>query len=183
MRTVSSNQLRFHPRDGNMVACAVGNQLYVIDIHRLKGDNNNNNMDGIKTIQTSDSKNITSLDWSSDGNFLVTCSEGLIAVYDTVHWKMVNSHSLQGKTASCAFVNHESNGSTDKLQVIFGEYEAIYIWQCSVPGAQPKRTGSQPGLVAALACSTTSTFPMDGTTMVASASHNTKDKNLMLWSI
>lgn len=179
MRTVSSNQLQFHPRDGNMVACAVGNQLYVIDIHRLKGDNNN--MDGIKTIQTNDSKNITSLDWSSDGNFLVTCSEGLIAVYDTVHWKMVNSHSLQDKTASCAFVNHES--STDKLQVIFGEYEAIYIWQCSVPGAQPKRTGSQPGLVAALACST-NTFTMDGTTtMIASASHNSKDKNLMLWSI
>ena len=177
MRTVSSNHSRFHPRDGNMVACAVGNQLYVIDINQCKGDNS---MDGIKTIQTSDSKNITSLDWSPDGNFLVTCSEGLIAVYDTVHWKMINSHSVQGKTSNCAFVNHESNCSTDKLQVIFGEYQAIYIWQCSVPGAHPKQTGSQPGLVAALACSA---FTMDGTTMIASASHDTKDKNLMLWSL
>lgn len=114
-------------------------------------------------------------------------------VYETGQWKLVNRHTATDKISACAFVmptsgnNSNSNGGVDssaagvtgaeKLRVVYGSYEAIYVWQCSVPGSQPKRAGAQSGMVTGLACINT-----NGQTIVASASHN-KEKNLMLWTL
>lgn len=166
--------MRFHPRTASILACAVGNQIYIIDITSAKNSTNigNDNI-GIRTINTDHGKNICSFDWSSDGSFLVASSEDKICVYETSHWKCVTSQMSQ-KISSCAFIH----GSTDKLQLLYGGYQDIFLWQCSIPGAQPKKVGAQSGTVVSIAC-----CPVAGQTVVASASHHPKEKNLMLWTI
>ncbi|OBZ81468.1 Transcriptional corepressor LEUNIG [Choanephora cucurbitarum] len=170
----SPNPMRFHPRTASILACAVGNQIYIIDITSAKNSTNaGNDTIGIRTINTDHGKNICSFDWSSDGGFLVASSEDKICVYETSHWKCVTSQMSQ-KISSCAFIH----GSTDKLQLLYGGYQDIFLWQCSIPGAQPKKVGTQSGTVVSIAC-----CPVAGQTVVASASHHPKEKNLMLWTI
>jgi WD40 repeat protein len=176
----SPNPMRFHPRTASILACAVGNQIYIIDITSSSPTNNNttkptaaNNSDnmGMRTITTDHGKNICSFDWSSDGNFLVASSEDKICVYETAHWKCVMNHIPQSKISGCAFINGSKN-------LLYGGYQDIFLWQCGIPGAQPKKAGSQSGMVVSIACSSSG-----GQTIVASASHHQKEKNLMLWSI
>jgi WD40 repeat protein len=165
----SPNPMRFHPRTVTVLACAVGNQIYIIDITK-----NNSGDNAIRTITTDHGKNICSFDWSADGNFLVASSEDKICVYDTSHWKCVMSHIPQSKISGCAFIN----GINEKLRILYGGYQDIFIWQCGVPGSQPKKAGTQSGMVVSIACCS-----IGGQTVVASASHEPKEKNLMLWSI
>lgn len=164
--------MRFHPRTASILACAVGNQIYIIDITSAKANSNNDNM-GMRTITTDHGKNICSFDWSADGNFLVASSEDKICVYETSHWKCVMNHIPQSKISGCAFVN-----GGEKLQLLYGGYQDIFLWQCGIAGAQPKKAGSQSGMVVSIACHSVS-----GQTIVATASHHQKEKNLMLWSI
>lgn len=172
--------MRFHPRTASILACAVGNQIYIIDItsssstpssSNTKNSNANNNADhmGMRTISTDHGKNICSFDWSSDGQFLVASSEDKICVYETAHWKCVMNHIPQSKISGCAFINGNSKS------LLYGGYQDIFLWQCGIPGAQPKKAGSQPGMVISIA--------VNGQSIVASASHQQKEKNLMLWSI
>ena len=168
----SQNPLRFHPHDGNRVACANGTQLFVVDIASAKPSASGAS-EGIKSIHTKDSKNISSMDWSQDGNYLVTSSDELIALYDTIHWKMISGQTIQAKVNSCAF----TRGDTGKLRVVYGDYEAIFIWECSISGSQPKRAASQSGTIQGIACAV-----VDNTQVVASASSHHKD-NLMLWTL
>ncbi|KAG1469347.1 hypothetical protein G6F56_003307 [Rhizopus delemar] len=165
----SPNPMRFHPRTVTVLACAVGNQMYIIDITK-----NNNENNAIRTITTDHGKNICSFDWSADGNFLVASSDDKICVYDTAHWKCVMSHTPQSKISGCAFVN----GGNEKLRILYGGYQDIFIWHCGVTGSQPKKAGLQSGMVVNIACCS-----VGGQTVVASASHYQKEKNLMLWSI
>lgn len=160
--------MRFHPRTVTVLACAVGNQIYIIDITK-----NNTGDNAIRTITTDHGKNICSFDWSADGNFLVASSEDKICVYETSHWKCVMNHIPQSKIAGCAFMN----GGNEKLRILYGGYQDIFIWHCGVAGSQPKKAGSQSGMVVSIACSSNG-----GQTVVASASHHQKEKNLMLWS-
>lgn len=164
--------MRFHPRTASILACAVGNQIYIIDITSAKANSGNDNM-GMRTITTDHGKNICSFDWSADGNFLVASSEDKICVYETSHWKCVMNHIPQSKISGCAFVN-----GGEKLRLLYGGYQDIFLWQCGIPGTQPKKAGSQSGMVVSIACHSVS-----GQTIVATASHHQKEKNLMLWSI
>ena len=168
----SQNPLRYHPHDGNRLACDNGTQLFVVDVAAAKV-NASGASEGIKSIHTKDSKNISSMDWSQDGNYLVTSSDELIALYDTIHWKMVSGQTIQAKVNSCAF----TRGDTGKLRVVYGDYEAIFIWECSISGSQPKRAASQSGTIQGIACAV-----VDNTQVVASASSHHKD-NLMLWTL
>lgn len=179
--------MRFHPRTASVLACAVGNQINIIDItssgKNNSGNSNNNNSNniinadnmGVRTIPTDHGKNICSFDWSSDGNFLVASSEDKICVYETSHWKCVMNHIPQSKISGCAFVN----GGNEKLRLLYGGYQDIFLWQCGIPGAQPKKVGSQSGMVVSIACCSVASCQ----TLVASASHHQKEKNLMLWTI
>lgn len=182
--------MRFHPRTASILACAVGNQIYIIDITSAKNNNpnsgntsNNSNSHsnsdniGIRTITTDHGKNICSFDWSTDGNFLVASSEDKICVYDTSHWKCVMNHIPQSKISGCAFVK---NGGNEKLRLLYGGYQDIFLWQCGIPGAQPKRAGTQQGMVVSIACCSVAAGQQ---TLVASASTHQKERNLMLWTI
>ncbi|KAI9253206.1 WD40-repeat-containing domain protein [Sporodiniella umbellata] len=162
----SQNPMRFHPRTASVLACGVGAQIYIVDI--TKGGEN-----ASRTIHTDHTKNIGAFDWSADGSFLVATSDDRVCVYDTTHWKCVMSQTHPLKVSGCAFVK----GGNEKLRIIYGSYEATYIWNCSTPGSQPKKIGSQQGTVANVACCS-----IAGQTLVASASQHPKD-HLMLWSI
>lgn len=165
--------MRFHPRTASILACAVGNQIYIIDITLVKPNSGNNDNMGMRTISTDHGKNICSFDWSADGNFLVASSEDKICVYETSHWKCVMHHIPQSKVSGCAFVN-----GGDKLKLLYGGYQDIFLWHCGIAGAQPKKAASQYGMVVSIACHSVS-----GQTIVATASHHQKEKNLMLWTI
>ncbi|KAI8336353.1 WD40-repeat-containing domain protein [Chlamydoabsidia padenii] len=193
----AANPLRFHPRLGKILACAAGNQLFVIDIDVVKNNTSSADTAAVRTINADHSKNICSLDWSTDGSYLVASSENAVMVYETGQWKLINRHTATDKISACAFVmpttNSNNNGASsggsnagtaaggvtgaEKLRVVYGTYEAIYVWQCSVPGVQPKQAGKQSGMVTGLACINT-----NGQTIMASASHY-KEKNLMLWTL
>jgi WD40 repeat protein len=177
--------MRFHPRRVSILACAVGNQINIIDITSARNNSSNsgnasnssntNNM-GIRTIATDHGKNICSFDWSTDGNFLAASSEDKICVYDTSQWKCVWNYTSESKISSCAFVK---SGGNEKLRLLYGGYENIFLWQCGTPGEQPKKVGSQSGTVMSIACCSVAAGQQ---TFVASASHH-QEKNLMLWTI
>ncbi|KAL0095992.1 hypothetical protein J3Q64DRAFT_1705674 [Phycomyces blakesleeanus] len=173
--------MRFHPRSRNCLACAVGTQLLVVDIITAKTNASNTYTDSsaIRTISSDHTKNISCLDWSDDGAFLVTSSDTLICVYETAHWKPIAMHTPHSKIWSCAFVTSAgagTNNSGDKLRIMFGEYEAIYVWQ-GIQNSQPKKAGAPPGTIMGIACSRSG-----GQTVVATASSQ-REKNLMLWTI
>ncbi|KAI8996987.1 hypothetical protein BDB01DRAFT_830616 [Pilobolus umbonatus] len=172
----SPNPMRFHPRTASVLACAIANQIYIIDIITAKGNSNAADNMAVRTINSEHVKNIWSFDWSADGNFLVASSDDKICVYETSHWKCVMNHIPQSKASGCAFLK---GGGSDKLSLLYGGYQDIFLWQSSVASAQPKKAGSQSGNVVSIACCS---IP-GGQTLVASASHHSKEKNLMLWTI
>lgn len=163
--------MRFHPRTTSILACAVANQIYIIDITAIKG---NDNSIGVRTIASDHNKNIGSFDWSADGSFLVASSEDKISVYETSHWKCVMNHLPQSKVSGCAFIH----GGNEKLRLLYGGYQEIYLWQCTISGSQPRKVGTQLGTVVSIANHTMS----NGQTLIATASHS-KEKNLVLWTI
>ncbi|OAD06059.1 hypothetical protein MUCCIDRAFT_122351, partial [Mucor lusitanicus CBS 277.49] len=113
------NPMRFHPRTASVLACAVGNQINIIDI-TSSGKSNSGNSNN----SSNHGKNICSFDWSPDGNFLVASSEDKICVYETSHWKCVMNHIPQSKISGCAFVN----GGNEKLRLLYGGYQEIFLW-------------------------------------------------------
>ncbi|ORX43708.1 hypothetical protein DM01DRAFT_1340671 [Hesseltinella vesiculosa] len=179
----STNPLRCHPRQGNVIVCAAANQLFVIDMDAAKNNASSSDTTAIRMINSADQangKNILCLDWSSTGQYLVASSESTVQVYDTSQWKVVSVYTASDKIAASAFIlpdGQQQVTALDKSRVLFGGYESIYLWSSSSQGTQPKRVASQSGMVAALACT-----QWNGQTVIASASHS-KDKNLMLWSI
>ncbi|KAI8332691.1 hypothetical protein BC941DRAFT_436347 [Chlamydoabsidia padenii] len=187
----AANPLRFHPRLGKILACAAGNQIFIINIDAAKNNTSTGDSSAVRTINVEHSKNICSLDWSMDGSYLVTSSENEVMVYETGHWKLINKHTATDKISACAFMpsttidnsgeatQGQGGGATGarKLCVVYGCYQFIYVWQCNVPGSQPQRMGKQYGMVAGLTCAHT-----NGQYIVASASHH-KEDNLMLWTL
>jgi hypothetical protein len=151
--------------------CAVGNQIHITDITASKATNSGADHIAVRTINSDHQKNICSFDFTADGAFLVALSEDKVCVYETSHWKLVTSHMPQIKAAGCAFI------MGDKLRLLYGCYEEIFFWQCGATAVQPKKAGSQSGLVAGIACTLS-----NGQTVIATASHS-KEKNLMLWTI
>lgn len=161
-----------------MVA-AVSNTLHILDINACK--NNSSSADNIstRTIPTSHSRNIYSIDWSPDGSFLVASSEDMVSVYETQHWKQIAGQAAQTKISGCSFVQTRDKAAPNgRLMVAYGEYETICLWQFTGPASSPKHvTSAQSGMVVGIA----SVLRPDGQTLIASASHS-KTKNLMIWT-
>lgn len=169
------NPMRFHPHDGNVVACSVGTQIHMINITAAKNNTTGTPNDdvAVKLMPTEHTKKVSCIDWSPDGSFMVISSEDFICVYDVTHWRAVATQATQTKISSCAFVVASGQASSNnKLRVAYGVYEYIYVWTFGDPSSQPQRTGGQGGHVAAIASTTE---------LVASASH-LKEQNLMLWT-
>ncbi|KAF9973085.1 hypothetical protein BGZ73_003704 [Actinomortierella ambigua] len=138
----SANPVRYHPQNPNIVAAAMGSTLYTIAIKDPAAQ--------ARPITTTHSKNISTLDWSSQGNFLVTASVDQVCVWDTTHWKVVASQTCQ-KTTSCAFLksissspssagagsqaypHHHPHGPRNG-RLIYGDYETIWIWNFLAAG-------------------------------------------------
>ncbi|KAG0257124.1 hypothetical protein BG011_004145 [Mortierella polycephala] len=190
----SSNPVRYHPHIPNLVAVAVGTTIYTVQINDPKSQP--------RPINTTHDKNITTLDWSSHGNLLVSASEELICVWDTTHatqWKVLSTQQSQ-KISSCAFLkSHNAAGSTTAgtvsnsstsaaatTRLVYSTYEKIFVWTFSVNGYMRKTSlvdvQAHPGkAVIALTCCKTS---LDGENelLLASASAG-NDGNLKLWRI
>ncbi|KAI9476439.1 MAG: WD40-repeat-containing domain protein [Benjaminiella poitrasii] len=168
----SPNPMRFHPKNAAILVCAVGNQIFIVDLALAKTGSTN----GIRTITTDHSKNVCAFDWSADGALLVASSEDKVCVYESAHWKCVASQIPQSKVSGCAFVKIAGR---EKPSLLFGGYQDIFLWELGVPGAQPQQAGFQPGMIVSIACSPGSNTPA----LVATASHHQKEKNLILWTI
>jgi WD40 repeat protein len=172
--------MRFHPRGNNYLVAAVSTTLYILDINACKNNSSSSDNISTRTINTTHSRNISSIDWSPDGAFLVASSDDMVTVYETQHWKKIASQSAQTKISGCAFVQtrDKSGGNNGQLNVAYGEYETICLWQFHPSGNSPKHVQSaQSGMVVGIA----SVLRPDGQTLMASASHS-KNKNLMIWT-
>ncbi|RUP43969.1 hypothetical protein BC936DRAFT_150129 [Jimgerdemannia flammicorona] len=173
------NPLRFHPHQPNLVAAGFSTTLSIIDISSYKNDSNSSLSSSTKTLTTN--RDISSIDWSGDGLYLVAASEDTICVWETSHWKMITQHNTQNKLTSCVFLSSATapSGSSDKsMRIAFGEYEAISVWQFL--GGNPTRVSAPMGTVTALACGTRSDG--SGKLFLASTS-SSKDNNLKIWHV
>jgi WD40 repeat protein len=161
------------------LAAAVSNTLHILDINACKNNSSSSDNISTRTINTTHKRNISSIDWSPDGAYLVASSEELVSVYETQHWKQIAIHATQTKISGCAFVlTRDKSNNTGRLAVAYGEYETICLWQFTSPSSSPKAVRSaQSGTVAGIA----SICRPDGQTLVASASRS-KAKNLMIWT-
>ncbi|KAI7824311.1 WD40-repeat-containing domain protein [Gamsiella multidivaricata] len=186
----SPNQVRYHPQNPNIVAVAIGQVLYMVQINDSKSQH--------RTISTNHVKHISTLDWAAQGNYLVTASEDQVCVWDTVQpaqWRVLTTHQSP-KISSCVFLKSEPRngaagttagaGQSATTRLAYGDYEKIWIWTFtgngymrSVPLADPQ---AHPGAaVTALACSTSN---LDGENAVVLASASAgKDGNLKLWRV
>lgn len=170
--------MRFHPRGNNYLAAAVSNTLYILDISACKNNSSSSDNISTRTINTTHSRNISSIDWSPDGAFLVASSDDMVTVYETQHWKKISSQAAQTKISGCSFVQTRDKAGSGQLLVAYGEYEAFCLWQFNPSGNPPKHVQSaQSGTVVGIA----SVLQPDGQTLMASASHS-KTKNLMIWT-
>jgi WD40 repeat protein len=161
------------------LAAAVSTTLHILDISTCKNNSSVTDNISTRTINTTHKRNISSIDWSPDGAYLVASSEEMVSVYETQHWKQVAIHPTQTKISGCAFIlTRDKNANTAGLAVAYGEYEAICLWQFTSRSNSPKAIRSaQSGTVAGIA----SICRPDGQTLIASASHS-KAKNLMIWT-
>lgn len=161
------------------MAAAVSNTLHILDINACKNNSSSSDNISTRTINTTHNRNITSIDWSPDGTFLVASSDDMVSVYETQHWKQIAFQAAQNKIYGCTFVQTRDKASNGRLSVAYGEYETICLWQFTASGSSPKHVSSaQSGMVVGFA----SVLRPDGQTLVASASHS-KTKNLMIWTI
>ncbi|KAG0009335.1 hypothetical protein BGZ81_003491 [Podila clonocystis] len=177
------NPVRFHPQNPNIVAVATGTTLYSVQINDQSAQP--------RPINTTHSKNISTLDWSSTGN-LVTASDDQVCVWDTTQgnnssqWRVVASQQSQ-KISSCAFLKSNTGGPAGRTtRLVYGDYEKIWVWTLnpggytnSPPIADPQ---AHPGAaVTALSCTSTS---LDGESALVLASASAgKDNNLKLWHV
>ena len=110
----------------------------------------------VKSVNTPHNKNISNLNWSKDGRWLITSSEDMVAVWDASActsqfssstsssstrdpFKLVSQiPSQNGKISSCAFLESGSENialsaaTSEPPHIIFGEYQAMHIWRISI---------------------------------------------------
>ncbi|KAL1923732.1 uncharacterized protein VTP21DRAFT_8712 [Calcarisporiella thermophila] len=186
-----ANPLRFRPLSSTVVAAAFATTLSIVDINTCKDESIAAENTTTRIISAPHLKNITSIDWSADGTYLVTSSDDIICVWETTHYKIVNQYQPQtGKISSCAFLGGGASGSP---RVAFGDYEVIYVWNFEGAGQTGgKMAGSQEGtdpipvpqaqtgVVAALACS--SSGDESGRHFLASGSM-AKSNNTKIWIV
>jgi WD40 repeat protein len=96
----------------------------VIDIDIAKNNASSADSSAIRTINAEHSKNICSLDWSSNGNYLVASSENAVIVYETGQWKRINMQTATNKISACAFATSTGDSgpaAATKLRVVYGD--------------------------------------------------------------
>lgn len=169
----SHNPLRFHPKSPSLVAAAFASTVWLIDIEACPEGAIQGEHVSVRTLETPHSKQIGHLDWSSDGNLLLTCSEDTICVWDMPNGSLLNSQGSQtGRIASCCFVPNNLG------VVMFGEYESIFLWNFAASSSKPVvavTAAASNGMITALCC-----VAPQGEVVVCSGS-SAKDDNLKLW--
>ncbi|KXS11331.1 hypothetical protein M427DRAFT_147845 [Gonapodya prolifera JEL478] len=97
----------------------------------------------ILVYSTPHAKNIMSLDWSSDGQWLTTASDDILCLWEVGQsvidgCKLVAQQPISnGKVSSCAFLQEQAPllpGSSDASsppRIVFGEFEKLYVWDPS----------------------------------------------------
>ncbi|KAF9099663.1 hypothetical protein BGX27_000544, partial [Mortierella sp. AM989] len=191
----SSSTVRCHPLNPSIIAVAMGRMLFMIQIE--------NQPETIIPIETNHNKQITTLDWASQGDYLVTASDELVCIWETAQatqwcvYKRYKRHTPP-KISSCAFLKprpKSSTGSTTELttptattQLVYGDYENIWIWTFNAGKDKRNTFKGEPQLhqkahpsatVTALACTATD---LEGEIAIVLASASaSKDDNLKLW--
>jgi WD40 repeat protein len=149
-------------------------------------------------------KNITNLDWSKDGRWLVTSSEDMAIVWDVgsvsnplvsrdgespfVEFCKIPAHSC--KISFCTFLEPQKSFSEtlsdEPPLVIFGEYQALHVWKITKPTGStvsPVRVTSIPncqnGVVSCIDNCFDESFDSP-TSLVVSSSGGVKN-NLKIW--
>ena len=188
------------------LAAAFGKSIYYISVSVIL-EPEITLQENIIPMSTPHSKNITNLDWSKDGHWLVTSSEDMAVVWDA----QALSRSISGNVESfplvevcqipaqsckisfCTFLepqNPSGNDVNPNLEelpfLIFGEYQSMHIWKIfkssgnSIP---PHRIASIPnclnGVVSCIDTCYDESFETP-TLLVASSSGGVKN-NLKIW--
>ena len=149
-------------------------------------------------------KNITNLDWSKDGQWLITSSEDMAIIWDVrslsktpsgrdaespfSEFCKIPAHSC--KISICTFLEPHlsfSDTSADEPPlVIFGEYQALHIWKITKSTGStvtPVRVTSIPNCQSGVVSCIDNCFDEsleNPTLLVASSSGGVKN-NLKLW--
>ncbi|KAK9727775.1 hypothetical protein K7432_001594 [Basidiobolus ranarum] len=186
----SSNPVRYNPKIGSKAATAISNTLIYIDVFACEDNSSAADHPSTRTFSTQHNKNIFIVDWSPNGSFLLTASEDLICIWDTVTFKVIYTQQPQtGKISSCCFLANDTPNSDSKtMRVAIGEYEIIYIWAFAGGDGEAKLKaipGAQNGVVSCLASGCTNDVPTNDNssrTLLASAS-GSKDGNLKTWNV
>ncbi|KAF9402120.1 hypothetical protein BGZ94_005006 [Podila epigama] len=198
------NPVRYHPQNPYIVAVAMGGTLYVVQI--------NDQAASPRPINTTHSKYISTLDWSSQGNFLVTASDDQVCVWDTTQgsncsqWRVAASQQSQ-KISSCAFLksiqangsssadgtinnnsnrNGSSDGRTTTTRLVYGDYEKIWVWTFNAGGYASSvpiaDPQAHPGAAVTALACSVTSVDSENALVLASASAG-KDGNLKLWRV
>ncbi|TPX49020.1 hypothetical protein SeLEV6574_g01703 [Synchytrium endobioticum] len=159
-----NNPVRFRPVKANQectsvcIAAAYHSSLHIMEIGFSADTGLMSEDDSFKlsTLPTAHVKNIFCLDWSVDGQWLVTASENLVVLWEvsstgsgSIVLKDVAKVAAQSGTITCCIflqppartarntclpVSQQTRGSKTSLagtrppRVVFGEYQQIHIW-------------------------------------------------------
>ncbi|XP_077242207.1 transcriptional corepressor LEUNIG_HOMOLOG-like isoform X2 [Tasmannia lanceolata] len=152
-----STQVRFQPRIGQLLASATENIINVLDVET----------DQIQLSLKGHIKEVHSICWDPDGQFMASVSEDCVRVWSVAtDGKCIDTLRFNGnKFSSCTF--HPGY----PLLLVIGGYQVIEFWQPIESCKTMTYPAAHQGIVAALANS-----PSTG--MMASASH---DRSVKVW--
>ncbi|ORX79754.1 WD40 repeat-like protein [Anaeromyces robustus] len=220
-----SNPLRFRPfnngtffiADSTIVSivAAYATSLIVIDFLLPYNSMSEDSTDDytIRTRQTDHKKYISTLEWTSDGQNLITASEDMIFVWNVDSNNefqiMYSIPSENEKIGSCIIlpdpylqqINTIASTSRMKnLRIAYSAYDNIYIWESDKTektiynhfspsvGKISSYNKAHTGTICSLSCfsklkSKSDTKSNDNIEMILASTSNTKENNLKLWNI
>lgn len=164
------------------MAVAFSTNLVIVDIHSYKDNPTSQNNTSIKTFNnTSHTKSIFAIDWSSDGVYLVSVSEDSFCLWETAHWRPLHSVPAQSKLTSCAILGSPVGSSDKNLRIALGEYEVINVWQYGTGAVGNFITvkAHDKAVTTALACGVRN----DGLGPFLASGSGSKDNNLKIWRV
>lgn len=149
-----TNQVRFQPRSGRLLAAAADNVVTIFDIE---------SQTRVHSLQRH-TKLVHSVCWDASGDYVASVSEDSVRVWAVSNGECVHELSCSGsKFQSCVF------HPTHPQLLVIGCYQSLELW--SMRENKSLTVAAHDGLIAALAQSSV-------TGMMASASH---DKCVKLW--
>ncbi|OUM68055.1 hypothetical protein PIROE2DRAFT_58343 [Piromyces sp. E2] len=153
-----SNPLRFRPvnngtffiSDSTIITLVAVYATSLIVIDFILPQQNNPNVDGcddytIRTRQTDHKKYISTLEWSNNGDYLITASEDMIYVWNidtTNEFQVIYSiPSDNEKITSCIFLPdpfiqslNPLTSSLKRICIVYSAYDNIYVWESEKNG-------------------------------------------------